>query len=330
MADVDLAQFQFDYDLTWAAMFMNADGTVYGRFGTRSIEGAMAHISVDALKNAMSRALDLHAGYPANVALFADKRGPDPRWRRALDIPALKRRFGERSEEQTERKGCIHCHNVHDGWNETAQRAGTFDTDTMWKYPLPNNVGMAIDVDYGNIVEDVVEGSFAATAGIETGDVVMSMNGQPIISQADMQWVLHHTEPQSEVEVVVRRDGETTTKTLSVSGEWKRSNVVWRASFTSIRPHLWVRSPELSAEEKAELGLAEDALALKVSKIWANAARRAGLRVDDVIVDAGGHTASMGDGEFKIWLKLNYKDGDSLPTTVLRDGQRVSLVIPIM
>ena len=60
MADVDLAQFQFDYDLTWAAMFMNADGTVYGRFGTRSIEGAMAHISVDALKNAMSRALDLH------------------------------------------------------------------------------------------------------------------------------------------------------------------------------------------------------------------------------------------------------------------------------
>ena len=59
MADVDLAQFQFDYDLTWAAMFMNADGTVYGRFGMRSIEGAMAHISVDALKNAMSRALDL-------------------------------------------------------------------------------------------------------------------------------------------------------------------------------------------------------------------------------------------------------------------------------
>lgn len=330
MADVDLAQFQFDYDLTWAAMFLNADGTVYGRFGTRSIEGAMAHISVAALKNAMARALDLHAGYPANRAQFADKRGPEPKWRRALDIPALKGRFGERSEEQTQRKGCIHCHHVHDGWNQTAQNAGTFDTDSMWKYPLPNNVGMAMDVDSGNIVASVAEGSFAATAGILAGDVVASMSGQPIISQADMQWVLHHAPPECEIEVEVIRNGARSTKTLSVSGEWKRSNIVWRASFPSIAPHLWVRAPELSVEEKAALGLPEDALALKVTTIWAGAARRAGLMIDDVIVDAGGHTAAMGDGEFKIWLKLNYKDGDSLPTTVLRDGERVSLMIPIM
>ncbi|SVB76452.1 uncharacterized protein METZ01_LOCUS229306, partial [marine metagenome] len=34
MKGVDLSQFQFDYDLSWAAMFINADGTVYGRYGT--------------------------------------------------------------------------------------------------------------------------------------------------------------------------------------------------------------------------------------------------------------------------------------------------------
>ena len=30
----DLSQFQFDYDLNWAAMFVNADATVYARYGT--------------------------------------------------------------------------------------------------------------------------------------------------------------------------------------------------------------------------------------------------------------------------------------------------------
>jgi serine protease Do len=329
MGNVDLAQFQFDYDLTWAAIFMNADGTVYGRFGTRSIEGATAHISVVALEQAMSRALALHAGYPANRAQLVDKRGPEPKWTRVLDIPALRKRMGDRSTEQTERKGCIHCHHVHDGYNQTAQNEGTFDRDTMWKYPLPNQVGMAIDVDSGNVVESVDEGSFAAAAGIRAGDAVVAMDGQPIISQADMQWVLHHVDPESRVEVVVERDGAEATKTLALTGEWKRSNIVWRASFTSIRPHLWVRSPEISVEEKSALGLAADALAMKVTTIWARRVKRAGLAVGDVIIDADGHTDSLGNGEFHIWLKLNYKDGDKLPITVLRDGKRVLLTIPI-
>ena len=330
MADVDLAQFQFDYDLTWSAFFMHVNGTVYGRFGTRSIAGPMAHISVEALKNAMMRALDLHAGYPENRDQLDDKRGPEPRFRRALDIPTLYRRMGDRPAEQTQRKGCIHCHHIYDGWNNTAYEEGAFDQDTMWKYPLPESVGMTIDVDSGNIVESVEDGSFAAEAGILPGDIVVSMEGQAIISQADMQWVLHHAASDSEVEVVVERDGADAPKTLAVSGEWKRSNIIWRASFPSIRPHLWVRAPELSVEEKSELGLGADDLALKVTTIWAGAARRAGLMVDDVIVDAGGRTTRMDNGEFHIWLKLVYKDGDSLPTIVLREGERIPLLIPIM
>src|SRR3989442_14557967 len=33
---LDLALFQFDYDLTFAAFFVNADRTIYGRYGSRS------------------------------------------------------------------------------------------------------------------------------------------------------------------------------------------------------------------------------------------------------------------------------------------------------
>src|SRR5262249_1722148 len=33
---MDLSQFQFDYDQSWAAFFLNPDMTIYGRYGTRS------------------------------------------------------------------------------------------------------------------------------------------------------------------------------------------------------------------------------------------------------------------------------------------------------
>ncbi len=36
MRGLDLGLFQFDWDTTWAAMFLNADGTIYARYGTRN------------------------------------------------------------------------------------------------------------------------------------------------------------------------------------------------------------------------------------------------------------------------------------------------------
>ena len=78
MKGVDLREFQFDWDLTWAVVFKNADGAVYGRFGTRA--GArgnqLTHVSLPAFHRAIERALEIHRGYPANRSQLAGKRGP--------------------------------------------------------------------------------------------------------------------------------------------------------------------------------------------------------------------------------------------------------------
>ena len=42
---MDLTLFQFDYDLTFAAFFMNADRTIYGRYGSRSARNPSSDIS---------------------------------------------------------------------------------------------------------------------------------------------------------------------------------------------------------------------------------------------------------------------------------------------
>src|SRR6185503_8860474 len=63
---MDLSLFQFDHELTWAVFFMNADKTIYGRYGSRSEHKNTTNaISIDGLKKALELALKFHAGYPA-------------------------------------------------------------------------------------------------------------------------------------------------------------------------------------------------------------------------------------------------------------------------
>src|SRR5204863_4649159 len=61
---LDLSLFQFDTDQSFAAFLMNADGTIYGRYGTRSHRTSWADdVSVEGLANALQGALDLHSDY---------------------------------------------------------------------------------------------------------------------------------------------------------------------------------------------------------------------------------------------------------------------------
>ena len=60
---LDLTLFQFDFDLSFSMFFMNADKTIYGRYGTRSsLENAESHMSLEGLVDALEGALLLHEG----------------------------------------------------------------------------------------------------------------------------------------------------------------------------------------------------------------------------------------------------------------------------
>ena len=57
---MDLAHFRFDFDLSFAVLFMDADLTIYGRFGTRSDRPEEQDISLQGLRKAMAEALRLY------------------------------------------------------------------------------------------------------------------------------------------------------------------------------------------------------------------------------------------------------------------------------
>jgi predicted metalloprotease with PDZ domain len=319
MNGVDLQQFQFDYDQTWAAFFMNADGAIYGRYGTRAggKTNATTHISVASLKKTLERALGLHQGYPANKAQLAGKRGAPPAFRFVEDSPVKNRKEAH----------CVHCHHVREDLRKLKWQQQKLTADDIWVYPLPENIGLKMEVDDGLRVKSVTPDSPAAQAGILAGDELANMNGQRLISQADIQGVLHNAPAQSQLAVSLTRDGAAMKKTLNLSGDWKQSDLSWRESSWALRPGLW--TVPLSKAQKQEKGLAADALGLRVKWVFGkeSAAKKAGLRDGDLIAAVDGKTAPLSEAQFLAHVRLNHPPGSKLRLTLLRSGEREEVTL---
>ena len=122
---LDLSHFQFDTDQSFAVFFLNADKTIYGRFGTRSHRTEwIGDVSVerDGRRDEGER-LDLHAKYPANAPALAAKRGPEPEIRSPELFPSLKDKYTNTLSNYSGKvvqRSCIHCHQIGD-----AQRGST-------------------------------------------------------------------------------------------------------------------------------------------------------------------------------------------------------------
>jgi hypothetical protein len=326
---LDLDLFQYDYDMSWAAMFLNADKTIYGRYGSRDAHGPESDrlLSTTGFRKAAERALELHAAYPKNKAALTAKTGPKAEYRAANEIPGLQ----ERPAVATERKNCIHCHMLKEFALRAKWENGKLSAKDLFVHPLPQTIGITTDIDDGLKVAKVEPGSPAASAGIAAGDELVSINGQPLISLADIQWALHQAPNDGELKVQVRRDGAPMAKTIALSGDWKRADIAWRASsWLGLRKGL--KTEPLSPEEKKSRGIEADRLAHVVKGLYGqpeHPAKKAGLRQNDLIVAVDGSTADMDETEFLLNLRLKHGPHDMVKFTVLREGQRHELIIPM-
>ncbi len=333
MKGVDLNLFQFDHDLNWAAMFINADGTIYGRYGTQSAAGPDAFNSIESLEKAMQRVLKLHAAHPRNQSSLAGKRGKDRSYRTALEMPGMKNK--DRLRGPTNRGNCIHCHMIHDAENLHAYRAGKMDWDLLWRYPYPNNLGIEIDPDDGRLIKAIKRDSAAEKAGLLAGDEVIAVKGQPMISIADFQWVLHNL-PNTAVSVTVtsKRGDRTADYKVAAKPGWKKTDFSWRGSLWAMPPQVGIFFPQMKPEELKKAGLPQDAIACRVTYMannnqTAQAAKRAGLRLKDIVVELDGLPVPPGHRAVNYYIKQNFRPGQNLPLTVLRNGRRVKLSIPL-
>lgn len=331
---LDLSLFQFDTDQSFAVFLLNADGTIYGRFGTRSHRtNWVGDVSVAGLAKALDGALDLHAGYPKNKDLLAAKRGPAPEFPTPEQFPALKR-IGTYTSTLAATgnivPSCIHCHQIGDARKDFYRAKGPVPEEVLFPYPHPKAIGLTLDPKERATVEKVVPDSPAARAGFRAGDAIASLNGQPLLSVADVQWVLHRTPAEGgTVKAEVRRAGQAVEIPLTLPAGWRRADdLSWRASSWGLRR---TALGGLMLEDPA--GPGAGAMALKVKHVGQYGphatAKAAGFQVGDVLVSYDGKADFRRETDLLAYGVTARKPGDKVPVTVLRGGKKVELTLPL-
>lgn len=336
---LDLSLFQFDTDQSSAVFLLNADGTIYGRYGTRSHHKEFAgDLAIEGLGKALEGALALHADYPKNKAALAGKRGGQPEFAVPEKYPTLAGKYTDKLNYEGEVvKSCIHCHQIGDAQRRWYHdESGAIPESVLFQYPHPKAIGLILDPKECATVARVEPNTPAAASGLQKGDVIKQMNGQPLLSIADVQWVLHQSNPQgTTVKASVERAGKPVEVSLALPKGWRqRDDISWRASSWELRRVAIgaLKLNEMTADELKAAGLTEKDKALRVEHVGQysphDIAKKAGFQKNDIVLAFDGKPFER-ETDIITYALRDRKPGDSIAVDILRGGKKQTLTLPI-
>jgi S1-C subfamily serine protease len=289
--------------------FLSAEGKIYARYGGRDARSPDSRQSLKGLRYTMESVLQMHT---QDQKAFAP---PTQQKRRFIwDVPGSGRQ-----------DRCLHCHEVKEILNGELQRKGVWTPDRAWRYPLPENIGLELEVDRGNVVRRVQDKSPAATLGLQPGDRVRWLNGVPIHSFADAQFALDRAAASGSTEVAWERAGVSRKGSLALPNGWRRSDITWRPSMQGFVAHARLWGEDLTGEQKKSLGLSAQQLAFRQSSPVPAQPRAAGIREGDIILGVDDLALAMDVSEFNRYVSQQYLVGDQVVVHVLRGGKRLKL-----
>lgn len=140
-----------------------------------------------------------------------------------------------------------------------------------------------LDRPAGALVAQVLEDGPAAKGGLQVGDVILSLDGKPIIMSADLPHLVGALKPGSSAELNVVRDGARKKLKLSIGALPEDGEVLAGAATPGVERssnRLGVKVVELTAEQKKSLDLKGGVV---ISEVQDGPAALIGLRPGDVI-----------------------------------------------
>src|SRR5262249_8336063 len=150
---------------------------------------------LEGLRKAMAQGLRMHKAYEEVKPALAGKQPGPVKFRTPLEYPELSRKYRKTiNYEGDTARSCLHCHQVRDAERQyirvTSER---IPDDILFPYPDPSVLGLTLDPKEMVTILKVAPGSIADRAGLRSGDAIVSLAGQPLLSIADLQWVLQNT-----------------------------------------------------------------------------------------------------------------------------------------
>jgi serine protease Do len=335
---LDLSLFQFDYDLSFSTVFFNGDGTVYGRYGSWTHQKNAQDKTTVGYKKALEAALAIHRGYPSNKTALAGKQGGPSPFKTAVDMPTIVGKYKlDLNWDGKVVQSCVHCHQIGDAFRASYRDQNKpIPTEWIYFWPATETIGVTMAADHAARIESVENSSIAAKSGLQAGDDLVSLGGQPLISIADVSWVLHRAPESGTLSAIVRRSGVEKSLSLVLPTEWRRkSDISKRVSTWPMRGMATggLVLEDLADPERSQRQLGKDKMALFIKFVGQYnkhaAGKNAGFQKDDLIVEIDGLTQRLTESELIGHLLQKHPVGDRVKATVLRGKERVDLMLPM-
>ncbi len=334
---LDLSKFQFDYDLSFSALMFNGDGTIYGRYGSWLHQKDPLNKTTASFKKALEATLAIHNGYPANKAALSGKQGSQTPYQTPVEFPTLATKYQSKLDwDGKVVASCVHCHMVGDAFR-AYYRSQNKPVPVEWIYPQPSieTLGITLATDDIAKVEIVTPDSPAAKAGVQAGDLFVSLNQQPLASIADVSWALHRSPDSGSLVITILRGGKMIEVSFDLPAGWRlKSDISRRAGTWPMRAMAFggMKMDDIPDDERATLGLNKEQMALRIFNVgqWGEyaKAKQAGFLKDDILVEVGDLKQRFTESAIIGHLLLNHLPGERLPAVVLRGGKRVELKLP--
>lgn len=335
---IELAKFQFDYDLSFSTLFFNADGTVYGRYGSWSHQKDPTEKTTLGYQRSLEAALAIHTAYPVNKAALVGKQGAPTPFATPIEIPLLAGKYKRDLDWEGKVVGsCVHCHQIGDAYRSYYRDQGKpLPSDLIYPMPMPETIGLTLEPDHIAKVQSVAPGSVAAKAGVQVGDQFSTLGGQLLLSIADFAWALHRAGESGPLNANVTRAGKAQSLVLNLPAGWRsKADISRRVGTWPMRAMAFggMVLTDLTDEERLARSLSKDKLGLFIKSVGQYgkhaAAKNAGFRKDDVLVELNGKSIRATEGELIGQLLQTTKPGEKLKAIVLRGDQRVELLLPM-
>ncbi|MFT5465456.1 MAG: serine protease Do [Verrucomicrobiales bacterium] len=336
---LDLSKFQFDYDLSFSVLFFNADGTVYGRYGSWEHQHDPQNAATATFKQALEGALQIHDQFPDVLHALEGKQGRPSRFKTAVDMPGLSEKYKlDLNWNGKVVQSCVHCHQLGDAQRLDLRSQGKpLPLNLIYPFPAPETIGIHFEEEAALTIASVDSGSPAEKAGLAKGDEVFSVNGQVVISAADVSWALHNLPDISRpLDISVQSGDVKNAVEVSLPQNWRENADIsrrvgsWPMRAMAFGGAFFVELPD---EDRERLGLADDQLALLAKHVGQYgkhaAAKREGWKNGDILMEIDGSDERFTESQLLGRFIREHKPGEKIPATALRGNQRVKLKIPI-
>jgi serine protease Do len=172
-----------------------------------------------------------------------------------------------------------------------------------------------LDRPQGALVAEVQKGGPADKAGLRSGDVIRSVDGQPIVASGDLPAFVSQAAPGSQVRLQVWRRGRSEDITATLGNAADKQKAQASADAAPGQGRLGLALRPLQPGEQREAGVEGGLLIEQAS----GPAARAGVQGGDVLLAVNGTPAR----DVAQVRSVVTKAGKSVALLVMRDGERI-------